>query len=323
MSKTVCFMTPTFAGDFERFVLLRESIVAFGGGHVKHYALVDTEDESGLNSLNLPGVVAVTTSSLLTPEAEALRLRHKHSGSRHWKRIKRSVNKRVGWFNDARYFGWQVQQVLKLQAPTVLAEDVFVAFDSDIVVTAPIDVSQFVHGERVVLYEREIRMSANKVPNKWFVTACDLLRVPAPGKSGSVVYDYVAQPFVFEKRTCLALQDWLNDQYRRPWDETLFGLKLGAWSEFTIYGLFVRVKLKYDGVVVEIANQNNLWLKTEDQRRNAQQIIRGVFDDPAKRYLVLQADHHEVWPVSRFRDIIRTELARVAKAGTAPLETSH
>jgi hypothetical protein len=316
-------MTPTFAGDFDRFVLLRESIVTFGGGHIKHYALVDTEDEPGLNALNLPGVVTVTTSSLLTPEAEDLRLRYKRSGGRHWKRIKRSMNKRFGWFDDARYFGWQVQQVLKLQAPSVLTEDVFVAFDSDIVVTAPIDASQFVRGECAVLYEREIRIEADKIPNKWFVSACNLLRVPSSVNAGDFVYDYVAQPFVFEKQTCIALQDWLGSHYRQPWHETLFGLKLGAWSEFMIYGLFVRVNQKYAGVVVEIANQNNLWLKTEAQRRNAREIIRGVFDDPAKRYLVLQADHHEVWPVSRFRDIIRAELARVAKPRAAPHEQPH
>jgi hypothetical protein len=320
MTKNVCFMTPTFAADFDRFVLLRESIVAFGGGHIKHYALVDTEDEPGLNALNLPGVMTVTTASLLTPEAEHRRLRYKRSGGRHWKRVQRSMHKRFGWFDDARYFGWQVQQVLKLQAPTVLPEDVYVAFDSDIVVTAPIDTSHFVRGGRAVLYEREIRLDAHKVPSQWFVTACNLLRVPAPGKAGGLAYDYVAQPFVFERQTCFALQAWLDDHYRRPWHETLFRLKLGAWSEFMIYGLFVRVKRKYDGVVVEIANHNNLWLKTEEQRRNARAIIRGVFDDPAKRYLVLQADHHEVWPVSRFRDIVRAELARVAKPGAAAIE---
>jgi hypothetical protein len=321
MPKTFCFMTPTFSGDFERFALLRESIVAFGGGHIKHYALVDTEDESALNALNLPQVIPITTSSLLTPETEALRFSYKRSGGRHWKRMKRSMNKRFGWFDDARYFGWQVQQVLKLQAPTVLPEDVFVAFDSDIVVTAPIDASQFMRDERVVLYEREIKAKANKSPGKWFVTACDLLGSSPPAMNAGVVFDYVAQPFVFEKRVCMDLQHWLSAHHRRQWHETLFGLKIGTWSEFTIYGLFVRLHLKYDGVVLEIANENNLWLKTEEQRRNAQAIIRGVFDDPTKRYLVLQADHHEVWPVSRFRDIIRAELARVAKAHAIPLET--
>jgi len=317
MVERICFMTPTFAGDFERFVLLRESIMLFGGSQVRHYALVDTEDEAALRALNLPGVVPVTTASLLSPRAEALRVRYKRGGGRKWKRMQRSLNKRFGWFEHARYYGWQIQQVLKLQAPTVLPEDVFVSFDSDIVVAAPIDTSQFVRDESVVLYESQRKLEAGKKPHKWLVTACRLLGVPVPEKAGDTTYDYVAQPFVFDKRRCVALQNWLNEKCRRPWHESLFALTLGAWSEFMIYGLFVRTQLGFDGIFLEVANENNVWIRTEAQRRNAKDIIRRVFDDPSKRYLVLQADHHERWPVSRFRDIVRAELARATGARDA------
>jgi hypothetical protein len=309
--RDTCFVTPTYRGDLERFVLLRDSIVAFGQGDVPHYALINTEDVELLESLRLRSVIPIPSADLLTPPIEARRLAYARQGGRRWKRFKRSVNKRTGWFDDARYHGWQIQQVLKLQVPTRLQHEVYVSFDSDIVVAAPFSAQDFVRDDRVVLYERPVVVRDGAKPNRWYTNACRLIGHPQPVAGGTVHYDYVAQPFVFEKRVILLLQAWLEQRYRRPWWESLFAEPLGAWSEFMIYGAFLRHQLAHAGVFTEVANDNNVWLETETQRQQAVDVIREAFDNPLKKFLVLQADHHERWPVGRFAPLVRSELTRV------------
>lgn len=306
----LCFITPTFSGDLDRFSLLRDSIRAFGQGQVPHYALVNTEDLAALEALHLPGVIPIVSRDLLAPEVEAKRLDYLHSGGRRWKTLQRSLNKRLGWYDRARYYGWQIQQVLKLAVPAYLPHRVYVSFDSDIVVTRPFELSDFVRGEKVVLYESVGSLAARAKPHGWYVNACRLLEQPTPEKAGDRVIDYVAQPFVFEKGATLQLHRWLESRYARPWWESLFSLPLGGWSEFMTYGLFVREHLGHAGVWVEQANANNIWLHTEAERRDAANFIAGVFDNPAAKYLVLQADHSGHWTHRDFAPIVHAQLSR-------------
>ena len=180
----LCFMSPTYRGDFERFAFLRESIRAFGQGHVLHYALVDTEDQPLLEQMKLPGVVAVTTAQLLGPQVEQRRIAYNRSGGRLWKRWQRSLNKRLGLFPTARYYGWQIQQLLKLAAPVQLPHRYFVNFDSDLVATGHFDATEFVRDGKAALFEtRHVLQSAHK-PSGWYANACRLLDQPVPVKVG-------------------------------------------------------------------------------------------------------------------------------------------
>lgn len=310
MTTELCFITPTHAGDLDRFSLLRDSIVAFGQGDVPHYALVNTEDLAQLQARKLQSVIPITSAELLAPEVEAKRLSYQRSGGRRWKQVQRSANKRFGWFDHARYYGWQIQQVLKLEAPARLPHRVYVSFDSDIVVTQPFASHDFVRDGKVVLYETITTMTQGARPHKWYVNACRLLDVPPPCKGGDTAIDYVAQPFVFEKTATLALQEWLSQRHGRPWWKNLFAQPLGAWSEFMTYGLFVRHHQQYAGAFTERANANNVWIHTEAERRDAAAIIQQVFDNPSAKFLVLQADHHERWPVQRFASIVHEQLTR-------------
>ncbi len=313
----LCFITPTWRGDLDRFALLRESLVAFGHGAVPHYALINTEDRPLLENLRLPNVIPVTTAELLVPTLEAGRLRYLHArGGRRWKTFKRSLNKRLGLFPDARYYGWQIQQLIKLQAVAQLPHDVFVCFDSDNVVTGAFGLEEFVPGGKVALYELTAGLEPGHKASPWFVNACRLLDVPVPP---DLQRDYVNQPVVFEKRAMQALHDWLERRYHRPWYESILGQKLGFWSEFMTYGVFVREHLKFAGFACTQAHRDALWIVNEEQRRNAGELIRRAFADPAIKLLVLQADDHGHWPLSRFLPVLREQLAAVAQSGRASL----
>lgn len=310
----LCFMTPTWRGDLDRFALLRESLTAFGHGAVPHYALIDTEDRPLLEALRLPGVRAVTTAELLAPEVEAGRLRYRNArGGRRWKTFQRSLYKRFGMFPDARYYGWQVQQLVKLAAVAQLPHDVFVSFDSDNVVTGSYALEDFVPGGKVALFEAAAERAGPLRENSWYGNACRLLGVePLPGKD----LDYVNQPVVFSRTAMLALFDWLQRRHGRPWYELMLAQPLGAWSEFMLYGTFVREHLKFEGFACRPAHTDALWIYTEDERRNAAALIARAFDDPAIRLLVLQTDDHGHWPLSRFLPILRGHLDKAGHGRT-------
>ena len=306
----VCFITATWGGDLDRFALLRESLCAFGHGSVPHYALINTEDEALLRDLRLPGVTAVTTAQLLAPEVEAGRLRYLRArGGRRWKTFQRSVYKRLGLFADVRYYGWHVQQLAKLEACVKLPHEVFISFDSDNVITGAFALEHFFKDGKVALYERRQDLPAGRKPMDWYVNACRLLNLPAPTDHQM---DYVNQPVVFEKRAMQAMLDWLTRHHGRPWYESLLAQRLGGWSEFTIYGTFVRHHLGMEGVFPLLTNSENLWIYTEEERRNAAELIRRAFSDPAIKLLVLQADDHGHWPLSRFLPVLREHLGKAA-----------
>jgi hypothetical protein len=304
-----CFIAPTYRGDLDRFQLLRDSIVAMGQGHVPHYALIDTEDLPLLQSLNLPGVIPLTTAELLAPEVEAGRIAYLGSaGSKRWKRFQRSLYKRFGLFPNTRYYGWHIQQLLKLAACAQLPYDVFVSFDSDIIVTQPFDIGDFVQNGRPVLYERQERLTQPHRAGGWFGHACTLLDAKPPTQPGDLMIDYVSQPFVFERRVMLELFAWLEKRYGRPWWDCILAQPLGDWSEFMTYGMFVRKHLEYRDVCVRPLNEKSLWIETDEQIRDADRLIERAFADPQFKFLVLQSDPHAEWQLSRFEARLRSLL---------------
>ncbi|HEY1076928.1 MAG TPA: DUF6492 family protein [Fontimonas sp.] len=308
-SSELCFITPTYRQDFDRFRLLRESIVAFGQGHIRHYALIGDEDLALLQGMNLPNVVPVTIASLLDPEIEAGRVAYNNSGGRMFKRWQRSLHKRFGWFPNARYYGWQTQQLLKLAAPALLPERVFVSFDSDMIVCGHFGLDDFIRDGQVALYERRFALDHPMKPTSWHGLACRLADQPVPTQPGDETADYVGLPFVFEKSHALALQAWLEQRYGQPWWRTILDLPLCGWSEFMIYGEFVRSRLHYQGVFRRPVRANTFWIEHPAQFRHAETLIRQAFADPQMHFLCLQADDHGVWTLDRFSAVVNDCIA--------------
>ena len=313
-----CFLTTTFRGDLDRFAILRESLQLFGHAGVPHYALVNTEDVPLLAAMKLPDVVPVASGDLLPPIYDTERRRYQNDplGPR-WAKFRRSLNKRFGWSPNARYYGWQIQQLLKLQAPATLPHDIFVTVDSDNVITGPIDLREYVPDGQVVVFESQCPAPRPLDATSWYGNACRLLDVPIPP---GIDKNYVNQPVIFEKRAMLQLHAWLEARYNRPWHESVLDQRLAAWSEFTIYGVFVAHHLRMQGFTKRITNDRTMWISRVQERRNAAQLIRRAFQDPNIQLLVLQADDHGRWPLDRFLPFLEREFAAVRR-GTS--RTAH
>lgn len=303
----LCFITPTYRGDFDRFRLLRETITRFGQGHVPHYALVDTEDRQMVEEAKLPNVRVATTAELLPPEVEMRRVAYNASGSRTWKRWQRSLNRRFGWFPNSRYYGWQIQQLLKLAAPVHLPHDLFVSFDSDIIVCGEFGPQDFYQDGKAVLYADIVRLTQTNA-DQWYPNACRLFDVPPPSQPGDEYCDHVAQPFVFVRETVQAMHQWLKARHRKPWWQLLVDQPLGDWSEFMTYGVYVRKILKDPNVFLQNGRAASLWIEHVSDYRNAEHLIQKAFKDPAIKFLCLQADDHQRWRMEHFEPFIRRHL---------------
>lgn len=309
----LCFITPTYRGDFHRFRFLRETIVRSGQGHVPHYALIDTEDLPLVEAAGLPNVYPVTTAQLLDPEVEKRRLAYNRSGGRVWKRWQRSINKRTGLFPNSRFYGWQIQQLLKLAAPTQLPHRIFVSFDSDLLVCGRFGAEDFIKDGKVVLYGNCTRLRSEDFIHGWlgwYSNACLLFGLPAPAHAGDEHWDHVGQPFVFEQNAMRSMHAWLEQRYRKPWWQVISDQPLGFWSEFMTYGVFVRQILESKDIFIRNGREQSLWIEYEQDYLNADALIRRAFEDPAIKFMCLQADDHQRWPFERFEPLLREQLSK-------------
>lgn len=309
----ICFITPTFRGDFHRFRLLRETLVRSGQGHVPHYALIDTEDLPLVEKAALPNVYPITTAQALGPEIETRRIAYNRSGGRVWKRWQRSINKRTGLFPDSRFYGWQIQQLLKLAVPTQLPHRVFVSFDSDLIACGCFGPEDFIQSGKTVLYASCALLSqpgTHAIWRGWYSNACLLFGLTPPMHPHDESCDHVAQPFVFEQNTMRAMHAWLERRYGQPWWKAITDQPLAAWSEFMTYGVFVRRVLQSKDVFIRNGREQSLWIEYEQDYRNADALIRKAFEDPAIKFLCLQADDHQRWQLEKFEPLLREYLSK-------------
>ena len=305
----VVFITPSWNGDLERFGLLRASLDAVGMGSLIHYALVQTED-AALFEKRFPAVRVLPTCDLLDAEVERRRVRFlQATPSPRGQRIKRSLYKRYGWFPDANYFGWHTQQLVKLAVARCLPHRVFVSLDSDVVLTRPVPLSDFVHDGKTALFEERSILAADRTTPDWYGTACQLLDQPWPQRAGDAVANYITHPVCFHAPTLTGLLHWLESRYQRPWWESLLALPMANWSEFMIYGVYARshAGLKDLFSTPTVATR---WLDQPSERADPAKAIATYFADAAVKYLVIQSDHHGRFRLEHYQAPLLAALAQ-------------
>lgn len=309
----IAFVTPTWGGDFERFQLLRDSMVAMGLGTVPHYAVVQTEDLWRFLS-GAAGPHYLSTAEVLPEGVEQRRQRFVHSTpNRRLQVLKRSVYKRFGWFADANYYGWHTQQLVKLAMAQRLPHRVLITLDSDVIFTRPVPASAYARDGRVVLFEEPDVITRRLDAPGWYGHACTLFGLPWPREPGERFVNYVTHPFVFDRATLLDMLAAIETRHQCHWWQALLAQPLGAWSEFMTYGVYVSQVLNAAGVWTERASLACRWLDTPDERAHAATAIQAAFDDPAVRYLTIQADHHQHFCIEDYAPLVRSVLAARAE----------
>lgn len=234
----IALLTPTWRGDFDHFRLLRRSLTRFGLGDAEHHVVVQTEDRELFAPLVSGGMRLHTTADILPPEVEAGRiecLRRSRHDNRHMARLRRSLNKRFGWYNWIRHYGWQIQQITKLQAPAVLDADIFVVLDSDLILCKPLRLEEFAPNGKALLMEcpMKLRRHGPGLEHRWAETAHHLLGQPFDDTQE--INTRVGTPFVFDRQVVLALHQELEQRHHLPWHQTLLRQKPASWSEFALY----------------------------------------------------------------------------------------
>jgi hypothetical protein len=289
----IALLTPTWRGDFDHFRLLRRSLTRFGMGDAEHHVVVQTEDRELFAPLVSGGMRLHTTADILPPEVEAGRvecLRRSRHDNRHMARLRRSLNKRFGWYNWIRHYGWQIQQITKLQAPAVLDADIFVVLDSDLILCKPLRLEEFAPNGKALLMEcpMKLRRHGPGLEHRWAETAHRLLE--RPFDDTQEINARVGTPFVFDRQVVLALHQELEQRHRLPWHQTLLRQKPASWSEFALYNCLATA---YVGQRIQSGHGDNslhnMVLDSKEDKRHLLQRIMAAASLAHIRFVTLQS----------------------------------
>jgi hypothetical protein len=295
----VSYLTPTFARDLQRFRMLRESMEAVGVDE-PHYVVVQTEDIDAFRSAGLPqrGVVWMTTADVLPPQLEAERVRVAAYGER-WRKLRRSLNKRFGWFANATRDGWHTQQIVKLGLPASLPTPVTVTLDSDMIFTHRPDPVQFIREDGRIALHVEVTQRAHEHAH-WAEAARRVLNLPPMGEWQD---SFVGHPFVWSREVTRAMHRHLENIYARPWWQALLDQRAALLSEFEVYGHFAKSIHGMDSLYELPRNGRTRWVFTGEHHAAIAGIIDEVFHGDRYDFLVINANRH--WPVEPYVPLLR------------------
>lgn len=217
LSRTACFVTPSYARDFERCRLLSESRQRFAP-EIAHYIIVDPHDLPRFRALAGPQTHVIDARDVLDASF------HKLWG-------------RNGWWINARTLpvrGWITQQLRKLAMPRIAEHDILLNIDSDVVFIRRFTLDMLFDRDRLALFEVDYR---NPEIEGWAETGARLIGLPAP----STTNNYVGMLIPWWRRHVIALTDAIEAEFRRPWQITV--ARQRSFSEYMTYGAFARRRL--------------------------------------------------------------------------------
>jgi Family of unknown function (DUF6492) len=226
-SGRLAIITPSYAGDHQRCLLLCESLDRMATCDFRHYILVADHDKELFAPLEGPQRHIIPDSKLLPKWLKSMA--RPFSGDR-----------RIWWSAMPPVWpmsGWHVQQLRKMLIARHINEDVMVMADSDSVFVRPFGVDAFVSDGLVRLYARQNGITRDPAYPKhglWVGHAASVLGLPAPALPAT---DYINNLVSWRRDHALAMLERI---------EQLSGCDLAAtlgrsrtFSEYQIYGAYV------------------------------------------------------------------------------------
>jgi hypothetical protein len=218
--KKIALVTPSYAPDFERCRILRESVRAHVSGHAEHVIIIDRQDQALFSQL----------------AGEGTRLLLKQDMLPGW--LRQIPFARKWWLNlrGLPVRGWILQQIVKLSVGTAIDADLYLFADSDVAFVRPFAVGDLVDAEgRVRLYggPRKPQDIADPRHRAWYRHAGRVF-----GLSGTdwQARDYVSQLVAWRRDTLARLTARIAEQGGRDWRVELANTL--DFSEYTLYGVF-------------------------------------------------------------------------------------
>jgi hypothetical protein len=256
-----CFITPSYAPDFQRCKLLSQSMNEFVQPPFQHYIVVDRVDYSLFRPLANRHTQIITVESVLP-----WWIRREPIFGKLWLSLKTPPIR-----------NWILQQIVKIETARQIAEDVAVFVDSDVAFVRPFCPEQLTQGDQVRLFrDSEGNDVQREFHRKWHESASQLLGLPDvdPG-----IPDYIGNLITWKRENVVRLCQHLEQVSGRNWIETLGS----TWnlSEYVLYGLFVdRVLKEASGQYPDAHNFcHDYWFTQQLSRQELAQFINKIEAD--------------------------------------------
>ncbi|GEM_PF-3004475 len=279
----ITFFTPSYRGDFDRLVLLRESIRRFYQGAARHLVAVPAlEIPYFRDQIGDPDIEFISQESLVDP------IFYPTSWYRSFQKIFPNQAWRLHRFGGRP--GWFVQQVVKLNAACVVDTPVIVILDSDFVFMRQFGDESFLASDqtRGILYRTEPESESARQRNLMRHSRELLALAPGPDD-----HHYIAWPVVWNADWLKKLTIYVEKVHRRPWQTILFEAEL--FSEYCLYGVFAEEVLGVADIPVSTAVLHSIvW---DDV--SFDQFLAGALDESLTDYnnsrlgIVVQSNLHK------------------------------
>lgn len=186
---SICLLTPSYAGDIQRFSLLRRSVALFAPG-IPHIAVVNSEDLAQFAARfgREPGLELVAIGEVLPASIER---RRRRSGPSWLAR---------GWLRQRTIKGWYAQQLAKIFALASCRYEAAVFVDSDVFVCKPLRADYFYVNGSLKLFRQR---AANAEQLDFDIATHDILGDPL--HTVTELYDYIFSPCCFRKSSAVRL----------------------------------------------------------------------------------------------------------------------
>ncbi len=223
MTGSITFFTPSYALDFARFCLQRESLERCGID-LPHVVVVNDEDVPLFRATpHRANLTILSTRDVLPPSFERRR--------KVW-RISRKDYRY--WITGPGICGWSLQQLLKLASPDVIGAKAIVCLDSDTFFVDRVTADDFYADDgRLHLYE-----TTDDVDVQMAEWQAHSLRFLGQGDLGVPVRRYTHSPVPLHRDLVLALRQQIEKLHGMFWMDAI--LQADRIMEYTTYGVFAR-----------------------------------------------------------------------------------
>lgn len=221
--QSFAIVTPTFLPDLVRCELLAESLDRTAP-HLPHYLIVSRRDRPAFSHLVRGRRRLIEAETLL--------------GKRFWQ----MPTRKVLWLSlrTPPVRGWIMQQILKIAAIDVIPERTLVFCDSDTAFFRRFDRDDLLVEGKVGLFDVDFISDESR---RWTATARRLLGLP-PHDGG--YRQHIGHLICWNRETVKAMRQRIETSTGTDWEIAL--ARTLSFSEYMIYGTFVREVLGYDAV---------------------------------------------------------------------------
>jgi Family of unknown function (DUF6492) len=216
-------VTPTYLPDLARCELLSESLDSLVPD-VPHYLIVDRRDRVAFSHLERGRRQLVESEALIG----------------HW--MWRMPGRKGFWLSlkAPPVRGWIIQQILKIGIVEAVSERTLIFCDSDMAFLRRFERNDLLVGGKVGLLDVDF---VNDDCRRWTGAACRLLGL----SERDVTYrTYVGNMICWNRETVKLMQERIETISGTHWQVAL--ARTANFSEYALYGIFVREVLGYDAV---------------------------------------------------------------------------